>query len=55
MIIYNLSKKGQAFEWSSGFSKLCWINRACASDISGQKFYFLVIDTQEKQVGPKAQ
>ena len=54
MIIYNLSKKGQAFEWSSGFSKLRWINRACAFDISGQRFYSFVSDTQEKQVGPKA-
>ena len=54
MIIHNLiRKKDQAFEWSSGFSKLCWINRACAFDISGQKFYSLVSDTQEKQVGPK--
>ena len=34
MIIYNPSEEGQAFEWSSGFSKLCWINRACAFDIS---------------------
>ena len=54
MIIYNPSEEGQAFEWSSGFLKLCWINRACAFDISGQKFYSLVSDTQEKQVGPKA-
>ena len=54
MIIYNLSKKGQAIEWSSGFSKLCWIHRACAFGMSGQKFYSLVSDTQEKQVGPKA-
>ena len=54
MIIYNPSEEGQAFEWSSGFSKLCRINRAFAFDISGQKFYSLVSDTQEKQVGPKA-